>query len=90
MTTYDRNKRQHMRYRLRRWQRAINAILMLAVALAILVATHAPVAAAPLCPGGDATPYGCISVSRGRSGVWPVVWPGVGRTAVTIDPEAQP
>lgn len=90
MTTYDRNKRQHLRYRLRRWQRAINAILMLAVAFAILVATHAPAAAAPACPGGDATPYGCINVWRGRPSVWPVVWPVGGRTAVAIDPEAQP
>lgn len=90
MTTYNRNDRQHMRYRLRRWQRLINAMLMLAITLAILVATHAQAAAAPLCPGGDWTPYGCGYVVRGRSAVWPVVWPVGGRTAVSIDPEAQP
>lgn len=84
------SQRLNWRARCRRWQRAINALLTLAIALAILVATHAPAAAAPRCPGGDATPYGCINVSSGRPAVWPVVWPGVGRTAVTIDPEARP
>ena len=90
MTTYDRNQRKRLRYRLRRWQRLINAMLMLAITLAILVATHAQAAAAPACPGGDWTPYGCINVRRGRPAVWPIVWPGEGRVSVAVDPEAQP
>lgn len=89
MTTYNRSDRRHWRHTLRRVAWRVN-LLLAALVLAVLLASTGSASAAPACPSGDATPYGCGYIVRGRPAVWPVVWPGVGRTAVAIDPEAQP
>ena len=64
-------------------------IIITLALLALLLPQTA--SAAPRCPnGGTWTPNGCVYVVRGRSAVWPIVWPVGGRTAVSIDPEVQP
>jgi len=86
MTTYNRSDRQRLRYRLRRWQRVINAMLALAVVLAILLA-FAPVAqAAPRCPnGGTPTPQGCIYQPDPRTVcAWPFRIVQVGRVTMCV------
>lgn len=88
MTMQSRSNRYYWRQRNRRLLRLINALLAAMLLLAVLLPAVA--SAAPACPGGTATPYGCVYVVRGRLAVWPVVWPDGGRYAVTIDPEAQP
>ena len=87
MTTYKRSERRHCRYWLRRVAWQVN--LLLAVLALALVVASTPALAAPRCPGGTATPNGCVYVVRGRLVVWPVQW-GARRFAVTVDPEAQP
>jgi len=77
MTTYNRSDRQRLRYRLRRWQRAINYLLA-GVAVAVLLAPPTPASAAPRCPNGG-QPDGrgrCIYVWRGATcyRVGSVVW----------------
>lgn len=79
MTTYNRNDRKRLRYRLRRWQRLINYLLAALVLLALL--QPAVASAAPACPGGRATPRGCHYVWRGLDCYWQP-----GRLAVCIAP----
>lgn len=73
MSTYDRSARQHLHYRLRCWQRIINALLALSLALAFLLA-FAPIArAGTRCPGGTATPNGCsYQIDRDTVCAWPL------------------
>lgn len=90
MTTYKKNDRRQWRHTLKRLQWRINYVLALLALLAAILVQPATANAAPRCPGGDATPAGCIYVVRGRPAVWPIAWLVGGHTAGTIDPEAQP
>ena len=81
MTTYDRSARQHLHYRLRRWQRIINALLALSLVLAFLLALAPVASAAPRCPGGTATPNGCSYELPGMTCAWPLRLVRVGNVA---------
>ena len=63
MTTYNRSDRQRLRYRLRRWQRLINAMLALSLAIATLVAV-ADAASAQTWDRCWRIPHGTVCVAR--------------------------
>lgn len=65
MTTYNRSDRQRQRYRLRRWQRLINAMLALSLAIATLVAV-ADAASAQTWDRCWRIPHGTVCVLRAQ------------------------
>ncbi len=81
------SQRLTWRARCRRWQWYINALLAVLVAL-VLAST--PAVAAPRCPGGTATPQGCsYQIDRNTRCVWPMVWRG-GTVAMCVRLGVQP
>lgn len=81
------SQRLTWRSRCRRWQRYINALL--AVLVALVLATT-PALAAPRCPGGTATPGGCsYQIDRDTACAWPLVYQG-GHVAMCIRLGVQP
>lgn len=74
MTTYNRNERYSWRRYARRLVWRINYLLAALVLAAVLAPGVA--SAAPACPGGTATPQGCVYIWRGATcvRVGGVVW----------------
>ncbi len=81
------SQRLSWRARCRRWQCYINALLAVLVAL---VVASTPALAAPRCPGGTATANGCsYQIDRNTRCVWPLVWQG-GTVAMCVRLAVQP
>lgn len=88
MTTYNRSDRRHWRHTLRRVAWRVN--LLLAVLALALVVASTPARAAPRCPGGTATPQGCIYQPDPLTVcAWPARLVRLGKVAVCIRQAAE-
>lgn len=71
MTMQSRSNRYYWRQRNRRLMSLINALLAALVLLAVILPSVA--SASPRCPGGTATPHGCVYQPAGMTCAWPLI-----------------
>ena len=93
MTTYSRNDRYSWRRYARRLMWRINYLLAAMAVAVLLLATAGPATAAPRCPGGTATPRGCVyQPDPATVCAWPARIVRIGQVVLCVRtaPEVQP